>query len=105
MEDSSTSIKQSLAKLSKTQKAESREQLLWDQPLQEELEAWKTHRATRFLRATLENEIDELQQNWILGTYSSSSTDETAQLNADAMGTVKGLLLAIDFLTPEEADE
>lgn len=55
--------------------------------------------------ANLEKEIEDIKNGWAVGEFSDESIEKGGQLNAEAIGTIRGLLIAIELLTKEEEDE
>lgn len=59
---------------------------------------WKQHEMTREYVQRLKSAILEVQDNWSVGRYTSEHVAGTAQLNAEALGFVKGLREAIELI-------
>lgn len=69
------------------------------------MEEWKTLQVTIWARAKLEEEIEELKNDWAVGSFSDESIEKSGQLNAQAIGTLQGLFIALDLLTKDEEEE
>lgn len=79
--------------------------LLLEPPEKERIHEWSTLRETKYARARIEGEIEELKNQWAIGQFTTESVDETSQLNSEALGRIRGLFYALDFLTKDEEDE
>ena len=58
---------------------------------EEELKAWANHPMTQCLKYTLMGDGAGYFESWSNGNFTGQSTDETAQLNAKALGGVDAL--------------
>ena len=54
----------------------------------EEIEAWAKHPMTKCLEFTLMGDAAGYFESWSNGNFTGTSSDETAQLNAKALGAV-----------------
>lgn len=66
---------------------------------------WRARQPTRWVRASLKDEIENIKNDWVSGSFSDESIEKAGQLNVEAMGRVRGLLFALDFLTVEEEED
>jgi len=57
------------------------------------------------VRASLEQEVEDIKNDWASGGMSYPTTDETAQKSAEGIGRVLGLMYAIEYLTKTDNDE
>lgn len=66
---------------------------------------WKARKPTIWVKHSLEQEIEEIKNDWVIGAFSDESIEKSGQLNSEAMGRVRALLLAIDLMTQDEEEE
>lgn len=68
---------------------------------EQEWAEWKLHPVTMQYHKCLEQFLENLKQQWVSGNFTSSSTDETVQLNASNIGKAQMLIdiLGLDFET------
>lgn len=57
----------------------------------QEIQSWKQHPVTEAFIAVLDGRKRTLQDSWSAGQFTGNSTDETAQMNAKAIGQVQML--------------
>lgn len=57
----------------------------------QEIQSWKQHPVTDEFVSILEERRRDLQDSWSAGQFTGKSTDETAQMNAKAIGQVQML--------------
>lgn len=57
----------------------------------QEIQSWKQHPVTEAFIAALDERKRTLQDSWSAGQFTGKSTDETAQMNAKAIGQVQML--------------
>ena len=70
------------------------------------MKEWQSQRQTKYLKALLEEEIEEIKNEWAVGGFSHESVEKTAQLSAEGIGRIIGLFYALDLLDREDfADE
>jgi len=67
------------------------------------MKEWKSRKQTKWVRASLEEEIEEIKNEWACGDFSRQSAEETAQKSAEAIGRIVGLSFALDFLVQTES--
>lgn len=84
------------------QKTWDRGLLLSDPP---ELNEWRTTRQSKWFKASLEEEVEELKNQWAMGQFTSESIEEGSTLNSEALGRIRGLFYAHDLLTKDEEEE
>ncbi len=75
------------------------------EPTASEFRGWLDMPTGKYLVDLLKNQIVEIQEGFINGDYTGSSTDETIQLNASAIGAgqaVANILLTLDELKTDE---
>lgn len=66
---------------------------------------WLGHDLTRDLIKTLSEDIDLMKDRWVAGSFTGASFDETAQLNAKALGIVESLERVLEYITSVEESE
>lgn len=69
------------------------------------MKGWKAQKETKWVRASLEQEIEDIKNQWASGGMSYETTDETAQKSAEGIGMIMGLTYAIEFLTKVDHEE
>ena len=69
------------------------------------MRAWKNLSQTRWAKQNLRNEIEDLKNRWAIGGFTDDTVDRTAQINAESIGIVKGLFIALDVLTEDEEED
>ncbi|MDH5426191.1 MAG: hypothetical protein OEY29_14475 [Gammaproteobacteria bacterium] len=62
-------------------------------------------RESKWFKANLEEEVEEIKNQWATGVFTSESIEETNSLNAEALGRIRGLFYAHDLLTKDEEVE
>jgi len=60
---------------------------------------WLGHDITTDLIKTLKEDIAALKDRWAVGAFTGASFDETAQLNAKALGLTEALENILDYVT------
>jgi hypothetical protein len=60
-------------------------------PTEEEFKSWLLHPVTQALKVALEAEVAGIQLDWVNGTFTGATADETLQLNANAIGRSQAL--------------
>lgn len=62
---------------------------------------WRLHPVTKQYHRRLEQFLESLKQQWVSGNFTSTTVDETAQLNASNIGKAQMLIdiLGMDFET------
>ena len=72
-----------------------------------EWEEWKLHPVTKRFRQFLKGQLEELQQQWVEGNFTSDTSDATAQINARSIGKAQNLVdiieLSSEILNEENA--
>lgn len=71
------------------------------QVTEEEFQAWLLHPVTEQFRAFLRESLEDLQNQWVNGNFTTETVDGTAQSNARSIGRGQVLLdiLSLDFET------
>ena len=70
----------------------------------QEIENWKQHPGTKELVKALVERKQDLQNAWSAGQFTGRTADETAQMNASAIGKVQqleGILESIEEIGDE----
>jgi hypothetical protein len=73
------------------------------EPTAEEVRGWMGMGVGKYHQAQLIEKLEDIKDNWVNGDYTGNSTEETAQLNAEALG--KAQAYADIILTLEEMKE
>lgn len=62
---------------------------------------WKMHPVTVQYHKRLEQFLEDLKQQWVSGNFTSSTVDETAQMNSSNIGKAQMItdILGLDFET------
>lgn len=62
---------------------------------------WKMHPVTVQYHKRLEHFLEDLKQQWVSGNFTSSTVDETAQMNSSNIGKAQMItdILGLDFET------
>lgn len=72
-----------------------------------EWEEWKLHPVTKRFQQFLKEQLEELQQQWVEGNFTSDTSDATAQINARSIGKAQNLVdiieLSSEILNEENA--
>lgn len=71
----------------------------------ENLNGWRGTREVTWVRAAIEEEVEEIKNEWAIGVFSVEGVDATSQLNAEALGRIRGLFFALELLTRDEEEE
>ena len=77
------------------------------EPTPEQLKGWLNQRSGRWLTAYLIERIEDIKDGWANGDYTGSTTEETIQLNSEAIGRVQEIaefLVTLDEMK-EDRDE
>ena len=53
---------------------------------QEEFNSWLAHPVTQALRQSAKVQCQEIMVDWLNGSFTGASADETIQMNSDAIG-------------------
>ncbi len=75
------------------------------EPTTAEVRGWLEMPTGKYFVDLLKNQIVEIQENFINGDYTGSSTDETIQLNAAAIGSgqaIANILLTLEEMSTDE---
>ncbi len=80
-----------------------------EEPTPAEFRGWLDQKTGKYFILWLKNEMLELQGNWANGDYTGNSTEETIQLNSEAIGKINqiaNILLNLDEMkTDDESSE
>jgi hypothetical protein len=68
------------------------------EPSPEQASGWLGQPTGEYYQYMLAEKIEEIKDNWANGLYTGESTEETAQLNAEAVGKIQGIGEAIVLL-------
>ena len=78
------------------------------EPKPEEVRGWLDQSVGKYHRALLERMLEDLKDNWANGDYTGSTTEETIQLNSEALGKVQQIaeiIVTLDELSTDEEKE
>jgi len=62
-----------------------------EQPARQLCLEWREHPVTKYLIQDLQEQVQELQDAWGRGAFTTETSDGTIQLNASSIGAVKAL--------------
>jgi len=68
------------------------------EPSPEQASSWLGQPTGEYYQAQLAEKIEEIKDNWANGLYTGNGAEETAQLNAEAIGEIQGIGEAIVLL-------
>lgn len=63
---------------------------------------WLGHDITSLLIKTLKEDINTIKDQWALAHFTGKTFDETAQLNAKALGLVEAYETILEYITSTE---
>jgi hypothetical protein len=78
------------------------------EPTAEEVRGWLGMGVGKYHKAQLIEKLEDLKENWANGDYTGSTTEETIQLNSEALGKVQAyadIILTLEEMTEDEETE
>ncbi len=64
---------------------------------QEEFNSWLAHPVTQALRESFRLRAQEIQVEWLNGSFTGGSADETIQMNSEAIGRARAYALVSEL--------
>ena len=67
-------------------------------PLKQEIVEWKANKVSKYLVQELQNNMNEIKDQWMNGGFTLESESGTLQMNSRALGNIKALGETLDFI-------
>lgn len=78
------------------------------EPTPQQAAGWLGQRVGKYHKAVLFEKIDDLKDCWSNGDFTGSSTEETIQLNSEALGKVQAygdVILSLEEMVTDENEQ
>lgn len=78
------------------------------EPTPEEFRGWLDQSCGKYFKIVLEQKLDELKDDWASGVFTGDNTEETTQLNSEALGKaqqIADIIITLEELSTDEEDD
>lgn len=77
-------------------------------PSAEECRGWISQSVGKYYKNILFEKLEDLKESWVNGDFTGETTEETVQMNSEALGKAQAfadVLLTLNEICEEEEDE
>ena len=85
-----------------------REKVVNKEPTPEQARGWLNQRVGKYHKAVLFEKVEDLKDMWANGLFTGGTTEETLQLNSEAIGKVQAyadVILDLEEMCTDEPEE
>ena len=78
------------------------------EPTPEQCRGWMNQRVGKYHKSVLFEKVEDLKDCWANGDFTGNSTEETIQLNSEALGKVQAIadvIVTLEEMTTDDSEE